>query len=665
MSDAGGNGVLPSPGQLAVAVLTISGIALIAYGAVLDAPFTYDDENNITLNPGIRLSWVEFSSWDRLRLWEPTPRPVANLSFALNYAAGGLVPWGFRAVNVAIHIATSLCVALLAWFGIGALSRRSGEADEVREVRLGFALFAGLLFVAHPLATQSVTYIVQRMTSLSTLFYVAALCLWIAGNRTSAEGAGRLVWRCGAIGVWLLAMGSKEIAATWPIAIWFWEWQVERQGEGARAFARRSLPWAFVFGVVGAAVVWAYAGGDPLADYRRKSFTLSERLWTEPRVWWSYVSLALAPLPSRLSVIHDVAMSRGLFTPWTTALALAGWLVVVVASVRSFSKHPALSAVAVWWLLQQVVEGTVLPLEPMYEHRTYLPMVGVSALAPWGLWRALGIRNQAARPVAIAAALGIAALALATVQRNAVWNDNVALWQDATTKAPARAVSHLNLGVSFLTVGRLDDARLALLEAVRLDANAHVAHQNLGSLAVGQGRFADAEPHFRRALAIEAADPISIAGMGAVAMEAGRPAEAIRLHERSLAIRVDPRVQTNLGQIFVVQGEFERGRRELGLSLEIDPRQPVAWRRLAEANEALGDFDAAARALEAFARYDPESWLKPDFVLRLADLYDRAGRSAHAKEVLVFAAQRARERGEVTAAEAFVARAAVLSGRPE
>ncbi|MEE3331879.1 MAG: tetratricopeptide repeat protein, partial [Myxococcota bacterium] len=290
---------------------------------------------------------------------------------------------------------------------------------------------------------------------------------------------------------------------------------------------------------------------------------------------------------------------------------------------------------------------------------------GVCALTPWGLWRALGIRRQAARPVAIAAALGIAALAFATVQRNAVWNDNVALWQDAAMKAPARAVSHLNLGVSFLTVGRLDDARRALLEAVRLDAKAHTAHQNLGSLAVGQGRFADAEPHFRRALAIEAADPISIAGMGAVAMEAGRPDEAIRLHERSLAIRIDPRIQTNLGQIFVVQGEFERGRRELSHSLSIDPKQPVAWQRLAEANEALGDFDRAADALEAFARYDPEIWRQPDFVLRLVVLYERSGRVDRATEALVFAAQRAREQGRVAEAEAFAARAATLSDRPE
>ncbi len=274
---------------------------LMAYAPSLDAPFTFDDENNITLNPGIRLDPGAGVGLLDLRLWGPTPRPVSNLSFALNYAAGGFEVRGYRSVNIAVHVVTSLLVMWLAWQLLGRLGGFGTSGTWVVEtalLRAGFSVFAGLVFVAHPLATQSVTYVVQRMTSLSTLFYVAALCVWMAGGESSSQGRGaRRGYRLCAVVLWLLSLGSKEIAATWPVVVWLWEWQWLRSGEASRAFARRSVVWGLGFGVLGGVAVWAYSGGDPLGGYASKPFTLWERLWTEPRVWWRYVGLVVWPLP--------------------------------------------------------------------------------------------------------------------------------------------------------------------------------------------------------------------------------------------------------------------------------------------------------------------------------------------------------------------------------
>ena len=353
------------------------------YGSTLSFPFVYDDQPNILQNAGVRAGGG--LGWGGLDLWHPTPRPVSNLSFALNYAWGGYSVEGYRAVNVLIHILTSLLVGVLAW----QVLRRCDELPGQRWMSLSavsrgyLALFSGLLFVSHPLATQSVVYVVQRMTSLSVFFYVGGLCVWLAGSR--AEGSSRLSLRFFACVLGLLSLGSKEIGATFPLAIWLWEWGFER--DGSRAALVRAYPW-FV-ALLGSLLLlfWAYAGSDPLAGYGSKPFTLWERVWTEPRVWWRYVGLSFFPHPSRLSVVHDVGMSSGPLSPWTTWVSLLCWSGLLFLGWGAHRHFRLLSGLVVWWLLQQLVEGSVLPLEPMVEHRTYLPLVGLCVVLPWLFWR--------------------------------------------------------------------------------------------------------------------------------------------------------------------------------------------------------------------------------------------------------------------------------------
>ena len=136
-------------------------------------------------------------------------------------------------------------------------------------------------------------------------------------------------------------------------------------------------------------LLWGYSGGDPLGGYADKPFTLWERLWTEPRVWWRYLGLFLWPLPSRLSLVHGVELSSGPWSSWTTLVSWLGWIAMLGLGFVCRLRFRLVSALIGWWLLQQVVEGSVLPLEPMYEHRTYLAMVGLCVVGPWGSWSLL------------------------------------------------------------------------------------------------------------------------------------------------------------------------------------------------------------------------------------------------------------------------------------
>jgi len=615
--------MLRSPGVgVWAGALAIVALGTAIYGSTLDFPFTFDDQKNITSNAGIRLG--DGGGVGALRLWSPTRRPVSNLSFALNHGWSGYEESGYRATNVAIHVWVSLLVSLLTYLVLGRVELLGGQGGFPlgAGVRVGLSLWSGALFVSHPLGTQSVVYVVQRMTSLSTLFYVAGLCSWIASG--SRSGGGRLGLRFLACVLGLLSLGSKEIGATFPLAVWMWEWGVERGG--SRSFVVRSLPWGLGLLGVGCLLLWSYSSGDPLGDYTRKPFTLWERLWTEPRVWWRYVGLVLAPLPGRLSVIHGVEMSSGAFTPWTTWVSWLGWVLALVTSWKLSGRDRLWSALIGWWLLQQLVEGTFLPLEPMYEHRTYLALVGVAVVAPWGCrrgWQALGLGGAWGAGVGAAVVL---ALAFAAHQRAQVWGDTTELWADAVAKAPFHGTTHANHGVALIRQERFDEARAALARAASHDPYNYAAYQNLGAIEVGLGRFDAAEPHFRAALEIEPFDALSLAGLGVIAMERGDPRAAIELHERSLAIAPDPRVRANLGQIYLRTGDADAARRELLRSLSVDGRQPIALRALGQVWLELGAFEQAVAALEHALLLEPRWQRDPAVVELLAAAYRGAGR---------------------------------------
>ena len=132
----------------------IAGIVLlgsILYSNTLHVPWYMDDINNILDNQAVH-SLGE--AWQALFT---SARGFVNLTFAVNYALGGDNVVGFHVVNIAIHLLTSCLVFLL----LKRVFRRNGL----------FAVGGALIFLAHPLQTQAVTYIVQRATGLAALFF--------------------------------------------------------------------------------------------------------------------------------------------------------------------------------------------------------------------------------------------------------------------------------------------------------------------------------------------------------------------------------------------------------------------------------------------------------------------------------------------------------------
>lgn len=518
-----------TPSREFVSVLLLVLISCCAYLNSLDGTFVFDD-SRIFDNPALRLESFTLGGLVRaVRGMEPASRPVANLTFILNSLAHGLEVRGYHLVNLTIHILNGLVLyLLLKTIFAQAVLAGSRPAE-------GVTLASTLLWLVHPLNTQAVSYIVQRMTSLASLLVVLSLLLYARG-RNRIDPYRRVLLLAGSVLSWLLALGSKEIAVTLPLFILLYEWYFVR--DLRRDWLASNKTYLVVVGIVLSAAPFFFMGAAPWSviaeGYAGRDFSLGQRVLTESRVLLFYLSLFILPLPGRLSVEHDFSPSLSLLTPPTTLLAAAAILALLAMALGMAKKYRFESFCILWFFGNHLLEGTVLPLELVFEHRNYLPTMLLAPLAIVCLGRWLTNR------VAATAILG-AVLALFTFwthQRNVVWQSELSLWQDSVEKAPHSARAHNNLATALLGNGNLAEAMAQYQESIRLDPGYAAAHYNLGSTLMLSGNGGQAIISYRQAVLLRPGDAEMRMGLADALLQRGRYAEARSEYQQ--VVRLDP-----------------------------------------------------------------------------------------------------------------------------
>ena len=357
-------------------------IALLLYYPGIGGPFLLDDFANITDNPALHIGTLSFSS-----LWEaafssnagPLRRPVAMLSFALNFHFDELSPVYYKAVNIGIHLATAIAL----FFLTEALLRRLAVYEIASPNRLSRRQLAALitaLWALHPLHVSTVLYVVQRMTELAALFSVIGVLLYVHGREMLIAGkprGGIMLVALGAIGCGMLAALSKENGALLPVLLLIVEVLFFRGTRDNQPFAKV----VFVLLALQTAAILAYllyvwAGpSNPI-----RNFTATERLLTEARILFSYAGQILMPRIDQMSLLNEnTAVSRGLLAPLSTAAAVIAMLALISGSLWAACKNRAFPFVfgIGWFLAGHLLESTVIPLELRFEHRNYLPSYGI------------------------------------------------------------------------------------------------------------------------------------------------------------------------------------------------------------------------------------------------------------------------------------------------
>jgi hypothetical protein len=498
-----------------VAVGAVWAVCVIAYLPSLAVPFQFDDyariAENIPLHQGRYLLALQ---------WLGNARLLPGLTLLFNYAVGGVDPFGYHVFN--------LCVHLLATLGVFALTGTLCRAPRLRDTAparhpLATATAAALIFACHPLQTQAITYIIQRSASMAALFYIWSIVWYVrARNRQSGTEAGSAPPAFALAGLLAIcAVLSKENSLTLPLAALFTEWAAFGRLPSRRLLLRGAL---LVVLLIALPVVWKLVL-QPIKD--RSAMPLLARLTeavlqrqlvvgptlsplgyllTQTTVVPRYVLLAVRPWG--LNVDHDVP---AVTSPTPAVAAGALFLVVLLGGgLAAVPRWPLVGYAIVWMFITLAVESSILPIaDVMMEHRMYLPMVGVALAAAAGFAAALERVPRAALAFGAAA---VAMLVALTVARNTVWQSPLTLWLDAVEKSPRKARVHVNVGVAYHGVDRLDDAVRHYCRALRLDPDIALAADNLeialdaqGTLDALDGRMVEpnANPQTRGAVIVE------------------------------------------------------------------------------------------------------------------------------------------------------------------
>ena len=546
-------------------------LTLFAYSDSFGAAFQFDDERSIVGNPVLRdpASFLPGGPG-----WSQRPnRGVGYLTLALNRWAGGLDPAGYHAVNLAIHLLAALLVQALAVLCFRT-PRLKGSALAPHARAAGWV--AALLFATHPLQTEAVTYVVQRLTSLAAAFCLLALVQYLRWRTRPAGSRGTPAYALALVSM-ALAMRTKEIAFTFPLVIGLFELCLF-EGPWKRRLAGLA-PFLASMAIIPATLLSASGARLDLGDVEQltrvqTSLGRLDYLATELPVLARYLRLLLLPAGQNLD--HDVPPYHSFLAPPVVAagillLLLAAGAAVLLARAgrRERALDPAARLVALgvaWFFLTSAVESSVIPIvDVMFEHRVYLPSVGLFLAASVG--GAFLARRLAGRrgPVALAAAgLAVAAaLSVATYARNEVWASPLTLWGDAAAKSPGKSRPQNNYGAALTEAHREDEAEPHVREAIRLDPANAEARYNLGRILLLRGEYPPAVESFRTALDLQPDYPEAWANLGATLNRLHRYGETVALLGDGARLAGSGDGHFNLGVAFAALGDEAGARREI------------------------------------------------------------------------------------------------------
>jgi Flp pilus assembly protein TadD len=491
-----------------------------------------------------------------------------------------------------------------------------------------------------------VTYVVQRFTSLATLLYLLAVVLYarwrLAREEGRARGLAGAALYAGVLASALLAMKTKEIAITLPAAIALYE-VAFFDGPWRRRLAALAPIMATVVVIPLAMVSLHKPVAEILADASeatvvQTSTPRQDYLATQLVVPVRYLRLLVLPVGQNLD--YDFPVYRSFLAP---AVAGSALLLSALAAAGAFawggpfarwsrrSRDPAtrLAGFGVaWFFVASSVESSVIPIaDVIFEHRMYLPSVGLFTAAATAGALAARRLSPSRWPAALVAAGAAASaiLAVATWNRNEVWATNLSLWTDVVAKSPGKSRAQDNLGLAYAHLDRTPEAAARFQEAVRLDRTNIRALNNLGVALAKLGHLPESKEALEAALALAPTHAESLYNLGRLyLMYEGRFAEAATLFQAAIRQRPDyPEAYAALGAAWNQLGRYGDTVTVLGGASDLIRDQPHARFNLGLALALTGDGPGAEREVRALQALSPE--LADQLVQYLRDRLDRAG----------------------------------------
>ena len=453
-------------------------LLLSAYSNSLYAPFVLDDFHSFVKEPKVLGFTFDLVGLKNLATTKfGVRRYIPMLSFVLDLKWGGGSLAAFHATNIAIHLLATFSLLFLLQSLLLFPKANSVFIIDDKNCSTIFVVIIVAFWSLNPVQTNAVTYIVQRMTSIATLFYFLSLGSYVRGRFYHlAKGLSKksIFFYITSLICFISAMMSKEIAATLPIMAFFIEWLFVEDSGLLTVLKKYKIIVIFLSILIIIVISYKFYHGWLLGGYAKRHFSLSERLLTELRIVASYCTLLLLPLPRWMNLEHDVALSTSLFSPLTTFFSLIFITSAIIIAWKLRDKQPLIAFGIFWFFINLVIESSIIPLELKFEHRLYLPSAGFYLVLILGLYELYLFccgNNFSLDRIKIFVSVAViicSGLSFLTYTRNMVWKDSVSLWQDCISKAPDKARTHSNLATEWLKRGENERALEEAEKAINL-----------------------------------------------------------------------------------------------------------------------------------------------------------------------------------------------------
>jgi hypothetical protein len=592
-------------------------VTVIVYWAGLDGPFLLDDLANL----GPVQQWAHGrASWHEAVFGNYSGalgRPVSMASFLLTAGPLGNDPFTFKLGNLLTHLACGWLVWQVTRRVLALDSRLSAHADMV-------AVAIASVWLLHPLHASTVLYAVQRMAQLSTLFTLGSILVYLDARQQLSSGNSKAAvlklffWFPALLVAGLL---SKENAAVAPGLCAVFEVAYYRRDERNKRILGAFYALFLAIPALLAAIVFALFPERPLGGYAVLDFGPTERLLTQSRVLMDYIGQLLFPRSAEMGLYtDDFRASTGLFSPHTTALSICALAAATGVAIALRKRWPSLFAGWLFFLVSHCIESTILPLELYYEHRNYLPSIGLFL----AVISTVAIAAQA-KPRMTRHATTIATLALAltlgaiTWGRATVWQDKDAIVDLALEHHPESLRANQTKAMRELNAGMTDESIAILSRIASGDRPRHrfQAKIDLASVNCFTARGATID-HLQKALA-DAQSKITVGEVQAfnVLFQSNRSGGCAPLTDAAIAAAMEQQLrmaasqpETSLPkQQFRFLTAIVHGRAKQWPSAT--HQAAIAWRAggstqtgmfLAEAYAKAGDLSAATKTLDAAQR---------------------------------------------------------------
>jgi len=474
-------------------------LGTIIYSNSHKCSFHFDDLPIIINND--RIWWLNNTGhwwW-----WKITSRPVSTFTLALNYHFQQLDVTWYHIVNLFIHLVNA---CLVWWLTLLIFSSHALKDNPISKHKKVLAFFTALLFVSHPLATQSVTYIIQRQNLMAAMFYLLSLALYIKA-RLSGRTSKFTHWLfAGSLISAFMAVFSKENAFTLPFAIVLVEiffLQTKKFSVNFKDYRVILLIAVFLSFIIIYFLKFPLSIFDPIppSQSRGSIYTITSLnyLFTQFSVIIKYIQLLILPINQNID--YDFPISNSFFEI-RALLSFLLLLSLIILAIFLFKKHRIFSFGIFWFFLTLSIESSFIPInDVIFEHRTYLPSFGFFIILSTGIFMLLWNKYKY---LAITFFLIIIATnSFFTYERNKIWKDEFTLWNDAASKSPKKARPYLNRGIFYDNHGQRNKAIADYSRTIEIDSTYALAYSNRGAIYGETGQYDKAIADFSKAIKFE------------------------------------------------------------------------------------------------------------------------------------------------------------------